>query len=203
MIIRRFIAHLPRRQIRYLSNAQPPLLDKHCLITGGSRGIGNAIATRLALEGASCVVLSRSIAAARQAIDKLDVTWRQIHIPVQFDVAKTTRVWTSADLGGVDLSSIDILVNAAGVAQNKLLFTTPGSEIEDIIRTNLMGTIFACRTFARPMTRRKEGGCIINISSVLAARGARGSAVYAASKAGIEGAFFIIRDFRYILCMKG
>ncbi|KAK9368259.1 hypothetical protein V1509DRAFT_623543 [Lipomyces kononenkoae] len=187
MTFGRFVAQVPRQQIRHLFTAQKSLVGKHCLITGGSRGIGNAIAERLALEGASCIVISRSIAGAREAVEKLDVTFNQTHVPIQFDVAKASRVWTSDDLGGVNLSTIDILVNAAGVAQNKLLFSTPESEIEDIIHTNLMGTIFACRTFAKPMARRKDGGCIINISSVLAGRGARGSAVYAASKAGIEG----------------
>ncbi|KAK9238004.1 hypothetical protein V1525DRAFT_418912 [Lipomyces kononenkoae] len=186
MTFGRFVAQIARQQIRHLATAHKPLIGKHCLITGGSRGIGNAIAARLASEGASCIVISRSIAAAREATDKLDVTVKQTHVPVQFDIAKTSRVWISDDLGGVDLSSVDIVVNAAGVAQNKLLFSTPESEIEDIIRTNLMGTLYACRTFAKPMARRKEGGCIINISSVLAGRGARGSVVYAASKAGIE-----------------
>ncbi|KAK9465653.1 NAD(P)-binding protein [Lipomyces arxii] len=158
-----------------------------CLVTGGSRGIGHAIAFKLAAEGASCIVLSRNLEAARVAIAKLDCANGQTHVAAEFDVAAARRPWTAEDIGGLPLQSVDVVINAAGLAQNKLLFVSSPDEIEDIVATNLMGTIYSCRSFSRSMMRRKEGGCIVNISSVLANRAARGSSVYAACKAGVEG----------------
>ncbi|KAK7204499.1 hypothetical protein BZA70DRAFT_239819 [Myxozyma melibiosi] len=173
---------------RLITTASTPALSgKTCLITGGSRGIGLAIASRLATDGASCILLSRTLSVAQDAASELDTSMGQMHEAVQLDVASTRRVWTADDLGGVDPASIDIVVNAAGVAQTKLLCLMTPEEIEDIVFTNLMGTIYSCRTFARSMMRSRTEKSILNISSVLSSRAGRGSSIYAACKGGIEG----------------
>ncbi|ATZ56403.1 Bcoar1 [Botrytis cinerea B05.10] len=81
---------------------------------------------------------------------------------------------------------IDILINAAGLTHASPLITTSPSLIENILQTNLTGTIWGCKIIGKEMLRRREG-CIINISSLLGIKGGRGSAAYAASKAGVLG----------------
>lgn len=106
--------------------------------------------------------------------------------------------------------NIDILVNAAGITQNSLLSRTRAQDAQDIVNTNLMGTIWGCQTVSKRMTRQKHGenhhearrirsqttdhgpspvGCIVNVSSLLATHAGRGASVYSASKAGIVGVF--------------
>ncbi|PQE05235.1 3-oxoacyl-acyl carrier reductase protein [Rutstroemia sp. NJR-2017a BBW] len=81
---------------------------------------------------------------------------------------------------------IDILVNAAGITHSSPLITTSPDLIESVLHTNLQGTIWGCKVVSRMMVRRREG-CIINVSSLLGMKGGRGSAAYAASKAGVLG----------------
>lgn len=102
--------------------------------------------------------------------------------------------------------NIDILVNAAGVTHYSLLMATDAHVIEDVVRTNLVGCIYGCKAVLKNMIRQKGGtilkpasighyrsltlpGCIINISSAMGLKGGRGSAAYAASKAGVLGNF--------------
>ena len=86
---------------------------------------------------------------------------------------------------------VDILVNAAGIAHSSLLVTTKPELVQDVVNTNLLGTIWACRAVAKAMIgqRRKADntGCIINVASLLGIKGGKGSTVYSASKAGILG----------------
>ena len=86
---------------------------------------------------------------------------------------------------------MDILVNAAGIAHSSLLVTTKPTLIDQIVQTNLVGTIWGCQSVARAMVRQRrkadDTGCIINVSSLLGVKGGRGSTAYAASKAGVIG----------------
>ncbi|KAG9246646.1 hypothetical protein BJ878DRAFT_533094 [Calycina marina] len=81
--------------------------------------------------------------------------------------------------------NIELLVNAAGVTHASPLFVTGTQCLEEVVRTNLMGTMLGCRVVGRGMLR--GGGCIINVASLLGLKGGTGSAVYAASKAGVIG----------------
>ena len=88
---------------------------------------------------------------------------------------------------------MDILVNAAGMAHSSLLVTTTSKLVEDVIQTNLMGTVWGCQIIARAMLRQRrqahDTGCIINVASLLAIKGGKGSTAYAASKAGVLGMY--------------
>lgn len=161
------------------------LLGKKCLITGGSQGIGLAIANRFASEGASVILLSRNrdkLVAAAKNLSVVDGS--QTHTVAPFDLSQC-RPFTESDIG-TKLTTIDVLVNCAGVAQSSLLLSTPKEAIDGLINLNLLGTIYATQSLMKPMIRKKRG-CIINMSSVLGVRGVKGTSVYAATKAGVSG----------------
>lgn len=82
---------------------------------------------------------------------------------------------------------IDVIVNAAGITHYSPLFVTSPSLMQEMVQTNLMGTMHACKTIGRSMMGSKDGGCIINVASLLGIKGGKGSAAYAASKAGVIG----------------
>lgn len=82
--------------------------------------------------------------------------------------------------------NIDILVNAAGITHYSPLFVTSPALLDEVLRTNLMGTMMGCRAVGKGMLQRK-GGCIINVASLLGSKGGKGSSAYAASKAGVVG----------------
>ncbi|KAI3341479.1 hypothetical protein F4824DRAFT_486635 [Ustulina deusta] len=150
------------------------LSGKRCFITGGSRGIGLAIAKLFASKGASCLLIGRNHENLETAP----------HDSRAFDVS-VIGGWQALMAEG-EKEPLDILVNAAGISQNSSFFQMTTPEIDQILDVNLKGTILGCRVVIRKMMRQKSG-CIINISSILATHGGRGASVYAASKAGIIG----------------
>lgn len=177
----------PRRLYSTTTAAQSALrlFGKTCLVTGGSQGIGLAIANRFASEGASVILMSRSREKLELATSKLPlVDDSQNHIVAPFDLSQG-RGFTASDVG-TKLTDIDVLVNCAGVAQSSLLLSTPKETIDNLVNLNLLGTIYATQSLIKPMIRKKRG-CIINISSVLGVRGMKGTSVYAATKAGVTG----------------
>ncbi|KAI9836433.1 MAG: hypothetical protein M1819_001464 [Sarea resinae] len=166
------------------------LAGKKCLVTGASRGIGLAIATRFARESARCVLVGRDERSLKKAVESLDAITADKGGRTELG-RHEVRVGDVGELSfweamGKEMKDIDILINAAGQTHYSLLMSTPPAIIDQVIGTNLMGTIWSCRTFSRSMVRRKQGS-IINIASLLALQGGRGSAAYAASKAGILG----------------
>ena len=170
--------------------AAASLKNKRCLITGASRGIGFAITQTLARAGASCTLVARDperLAKATAAINEVSNSNATAASNIPHD-------FVAGDVGDSEFwdnllfkePNVDILVNAAGISMPSLLVSTSYASIDQIIRTNLLGTIYGCKAFSRPMFKRKHG-CIINLSSVLATQGNTGDMVYAASKAGILG----------------
>ncbi|KAK6515649.1 hypothetical protein TWF506_007971 [Arthrobotrys conoides] len=158
------------------------LVGRSCLITGGSKGIGLAIATRFARAGATCTLVARHERPLRDAISILAKHGQQDHRFLVGDVGNK-ELWEQA----VKMNPrIDILVNSAGRSQTSLLLRTPIEEIDDVIRVNLLGAIYGTKFYLKEMTRARRG-CIINVSSVLATTGGGGSSAYAASKSGLHG----------------
>ncbi|KAI1337661.1 NAD(P)-binding protein [Xylariaceae sp. FL0016] len=165
------------------------LAGKHCIITGGSRGIGLAIASLFASEGAVITLVGRNGDALARAAETLKHrTSSQDHARQHnvhaMDVASSDG-WSSL-LDATQKKNVDVLVNAAGVAQNSFLFKTTPADIDSLVDINLKGTIRGCHAVIPKMMKQKSG-CIINISSLLATHAGKGASIYAASKAGIVG----------------
>ncbi|KAI5806739.1 hypothetical protein DFH27DRAFT_480093 [Peziza echinospora] len=167
-----------------------PLLNHRAIITGASRGIGLSIATLFASQGASVTLVARTAPPLEAVLERLprphpvetDGGRAQVHGFVDGSVAET-ELWRRVG----ERKHPTILINAAGLTHRSLLLQTDDTTIADVIGTNLVGTMMGCRAVARGMIKGKSGGCIINISSVYALKGGRGSTVYAASKAGVIG----------------
>ncbi len=163
------------------------LEGKIAIVTGSSRGIGSAIAQTLAANGATVVVnYNSSEAAALEVIKSIEASGGTT-IAVQADVsdfaAAQHLVKTTLDSYG----QVDILVNNAGTTRDKLLLMMKEADWDVVMETNLKSVFNCCKAVARPMVRRKEGGRIINITSVVGLVGQAGQANYAASKAGMIG----------------
>ena len=156
------------------------------LVTGSSRGIGAAIATRLAAAGAAVAINYRSSAAAAdRVIDAIRAAGGEaLRVPgdVSDENAAEAVVKTTADR----LGRLDILVNNAGVNRDRLLLRMTAADWDEVLSVNLRGTFLPTR-FAVPLMVRQRYGRIVNISSVVGLSGNPGQANYAASKAGQIG----------------
>lgn len=163
------------------------LNGKVALVTGGSRGIGRAIAVDLAQHGAHVAVnYVRNKTAAQSVQDEItsynvDAEIFQADVS-DFDVAHQLIAAVIERFG-----RIDILVNNAGTTNDALLPRMSEAQWDDVIGTNLKSVFNCCQAVVRPMMRQRRGGRIINISSIAGQMGVRGQSNYCASKAGIHG----------------
>jgi 3-oxoacyl-[acyl-carrier protein] reductase len=156
------------------------------LVTGASRGIGRAIALRLSRAGAYVVVnYHGNQAAAEESLGAITALGGQGELS-RFDISDENLL-DAAVKSLVDRhKKIDILVNNAGVAIDNLLMRTKQADWDQVIGTNLKGTVLCTKVVSRYMIRQR-GGRIINLSSVVGQTGNVGQSLYAASKAGIIG----------------
>jgi 3-oxoacyl-[acyl-carrier protein] reductase len=153
------------------------LEGKNALVTGGSRGIGRAIALELAQAGATVTVGYRG---GRE--EAAEVAKEAGGRAVQADVSNADEAAGLVEEAG----ELDILVNNAGVTRDGLLARMPDADWRDVIETNLSSVFYTCRAAARPMMKRRSGA-IVNISSIVGLHGNPGQTGYSASKAGIIG----------------
>lgn len=163
------------------------LAGKVALVTGASRGIGRAIAEDLAANGASVVVNYHSSSAAADDVVNTITENGGTAVAVQADVSDFKAAQGLIKATTKQYGQIDILVNNAGTTRDTLLLMMKEEQWDTVIDTNLKSVFNCCKAAARPMLRRRKGGRIINISSVVGLVGQGGQTNYAASKAGILG----------------
>ncbi len=160
------------------------VLDGHvALVTGGSRGIGRAVAERLATDGARVVVTSRSEEIAASAAAELP---GEAQLGVGCDVTDRETVEALIKRVESELGGPHIVVNNAGITADNVLVRLGQDDWDRVLETNLTGAFHVIRAVTRGMMKRR-GGRIINITSVVGLTGNRGQVNYAASKAGLVG----------------
>ncbi|MBD8519965.1 3-oxoacyl-[acyl-carrier-protein] reductase [Lysinibacillus sp. FSL R7-0073] len=159
---------------------------KVVVVTGASRGIGRAIALKLADEGAKVVVnYSGSQAKAEEVVAMIQEGGGEA-IAVQASVSQTEEVTALMDTAVKTFGSLDILVNNAGITRDNLLMRMKEDEWDDVLDTNLKGVFLCTKAVTRQMMKQRAGR-IINISSIVGVAGNAGQANYVAAKAGVIG----------------
>ncbi|KUO96426.1 3-ketoacyl-ACP reductase [Ferroacidibacillus organovorans] len=162
------------------------LHGKIALITGAGKGIGKAIAVKLASEGVHLGLLART----RTDLDSLAITLQNSHgvrvSAAAADVSNRTEVESAIEVLSKDLGPIDILINNAGTAQFGSVAEMNPEDWEHIVKVNLFGTYYVTRTVLPDMMRRNTGN-IINVSSTAGQRGNATTSAYSASKFGVIG----------------
>ncbi len=162
------------------------LKGKVAVVTGGTRGIGNAIANKFAMNGASlAIIATRDNEKAQKAINTIKGLGAEARLYV-CDVKDAEQVAAVSEEILADFGKVDILVNNAGITRDNLLPSLSVMDIDDVVDINLKGTMFVTRSFIRNFVKQRHGN-IINISSVVGLMGNKGQTNYAASKAGIVG----------------
>ncbi|KAF2461050.1 hypothetical protein BDY21DRAFT_137774 [Lineolata rhizophorae] len=197
-----------------LTTASPlSLKGTNVVITGGSSGIGRAIAIEFARQGSYCTLIGRNEDRLKSALHEI-CDHSMSNVPHRYVVGdvRDRSFWDALSSGNIKSTRFiespvetfladdiperlypNVLINNAGVTHSSLLLREHPSIIESVIETNLMGTIWGCKYMAKlmlpkPTTRRVPNSrCIINISSLLATHGGKGCSVYSASKAGVLG----------------
>ena len=153
------------------------LEGKLALVTGGSRGIGRAIALELGRAGAEVVVGFRTGREEAESV-AAEIGGRALEADVSDAESAKALVEAAGD--------VDVLVNNAGLTRDGLLVRMSDEDWRTVIDTNLSSVFYTCRAAARPMMR-KRAGSIVNVSSIVGVHGNWGQTNYAASKAGIIG----------------
>jgi len=156
------------------------------VVTGAGRGIGHAIAVRLASEGARVASVSRTEANAQKTADEINTSRADAAKAYAVDVADHPAVQKAGAQILEDFGRVDILVNNAGVTRDGLSMRMSIDDWDTVLNTNLKGAFNFTQALMRPMIKQRSGR-IINISSISGLIGNAGQANYAASKAGLIG----------------
>lgn len=162
------------------------LQNKVAVVTGGSRGIGKAIAEKFAAEGASVAILYSSNSASADAVVEEIRNAGGTAKAYQCHVENSDEVGKTIDEVVNDLGKIDILINNAGITRDKLLMMMKEEDFDDVISVNLKGAYNTMRKVC-PMLARQRWGRVINLSSIAGINGNAGQVNYSASKAGLIG----------------
>lgn len=162
------------------------LVGKVALVTGGSRGIGRAIALKLAENGADVAInYAGNTAAAEEVKAAIEQMGRKALL-IQCSVADTNGVQAMVNQVVKELGRLDILVNNAGITRDGLLMRMKEADWDDVMNTNLKGVYNCSKAVMRTMMKQKSGR-IVNMASVVGEMGNAGQANYAAAKAGVIG----------------
>lgn len=162
------------------------LTGKVALVTGASRGIGQATAIELAKAGADVVVnFIGNEAVAQETVDAIVALGRKA-IKIKADVGNAEDVQAMVDEAVATFGHIDILVNNAGITRDGLLIRMKDSDWDDVLNINLKGVYLVTKAVAKLMVKQRAGR-IINMTSVSGVTGNVGQANYAAAKAGVIG----------------
>ncbi len=159
------------------------LEGKVALITGGARGIGQAIGMAFAKEGADIVVADVNMEIAQKTASEIEALGRKV-LALDMDVTNYEKVEEGINKILDKFGKVDILVNNAGITKDNLLLRMSQAEWDAVINVNLKGTFNCIRAVCRPMVKQRSGR-IISIASIIGLMGNPGQANYAASKAGI------------------
>ena len=162
------------------------LEGKTALVTGASRGIGRAIALRLAAEGADVAVNFAGSSAKAEEVKEAIIKMGRKAVAIQADVKDVSSVASMVEEVKKTFGRIDILVNNAGVTRDGLLMRMKDEDWETVIDTNL-GGVFQCTKAVSKIMMKQRYGRIVNMASVVGLVGNAGQANYAASKAGVIG----------------
>jgi 3-oxoacyl-[acyl-carrier protein] reductase len=159
------------------------LAGKVALVTGGARGIGQAIAMTFAREGADIVVADVNLEIAQKTALEIEGLGRKA-LALEMDVTKFEAVEEGINKILDKMGKVDILVNNAGITKDNLLLRMSQVDWDAVINVNLKGTFNCIKAVSRPMIKQRSGR-IVSIASIIGLMGNPGQANYAASKAGI------------------
>jgi len=163
------------------------------VVTGGSRGIGTAIATRLARLGATTIITGRSLTSMENVCNSIISTGGRCEA-VECDLTRLADVERLANHVQRKFGSLDVLVNNAGVgAFATPLHQLPPEEWDQVLNTNLRAVFYTIRAFA-PMMIQARSGHIINISSIASKNAVPNAAAYCASKWGLNGLSYTVAE---------
>jgi 3-oxoacyl-[acyl-carrier protein] reductase len=156
------------------------------IVTGASRGIGAAIALRLAREGARVIINYSGSKDAAESVCAEVVERGGTAVAVRADVSDPSQCTALVDRALAEFGSLDVLVNNAGITRDGLVVRMSDADFSDVIATNLTGVFSMTRSAAKVMMKQRSGA-IVNITSVIGLVGNAGQANYAAAKAGVMG----------------
>lgn len=168
------------------------LAGQVAIVTGAGRGIGRAVAWRLAQDGAAVVLAARTRAElAALATEIRDAGGRALAVPT--DVTQDAAVEALVDRAVAELGRVDVLVTAAGVGAFGPVASAKPTDWDQMLAVNLRAVMVCCRAVLAPMGRQRQG-TIVNIASVAAARAIPGAAAYSATKAGVVAWSRVLAD---------
>ena len=162
-----------------------PLSGRVAVVTGGSRGIGLAVARALVQDGASVVVSGRDAARLESAVAELEALGGAV-LAVTSDASRREDVDALIEATRERFGRIDVLVNNAGITRDQLLVRMKDDDWDRVMETNLRGVFLLTRAAGKAMMRQRSGR-IINMASTAGAMGNAGQVNYSAAKAGVIG----------------
>jgi 3-oxoacyl-[acyl-carrier protein] reductase len=168
-----------------MTDKNAPLADRVALVTGGARGIGKAIALRLAADGAKVAIIDLADSGAETARE-VEEAGGKATIFFKADISKEAEAKAAVAAVEAALGPVDILVNNAGITRDGLMVVMDEADWDAVLTVNLKGAFVMTKAVLRGMIKRRSGS-IVSISSVVGRRGNAGQVNYSAAKAGLIG----------------